>query len=131
MGKDYVKERNDKKAEVLAKCFGRCAYCGCDLTVDSMQMDHIISKVLYRERSGMYRRIGIRENGIENLNPACVSCNDSKGICTIEQFRERLEVLVDNLRINNATFRIAEKYGLVSAEHKKIVFYFETLKVNG
>lgn len=32
---------------VLEKCNSKCAYCGCDLTLESMQVDHIISRKKY------------------------------------------------------------------------------------
>ncbi len=64
-----------KRISVHAKTDGFCAYCGTKVGIDDFVIDHLHPKAL-----------GGRNN-IENLMPACWSCNSSKGSKTIEQFR--------------------------------------------
>lgn len=133
MAKNYVKLWREKKESVLSKYGSRCAYCGCELTRDTMQMDHIIPKTEFLDylKARQFREAGIKRDDISNLNPSCETCNDSKGICTIERFRERLEYVIDRLRNDTPHFILAEKYGMVTATPKKVVFYFETFLSNG
>jgi hypothetical protein len=65
-----------KKADVWAKTEGRCYYCGLVLEhKTTFCIDHIIPQIA---GSG---------DGIDNVVPACRSCNSTKGIKTIEEFR--------------------------------------------
>ena len=54
---------------------GRCAYCRCPAPV---QADHRIPLA----RGGM--------NGIDNILPACATCNQRKHLLTEDEFRARL-----------------------------------------
>jgi len=64
-----------KKAAVLAKTKGLCAYCGIDLEVCGFVIDHVFPRFLGGS------------NDIGNLLPACPPCNTSKGKKTLEQYR--------------------------------------------
>ena len=64
-----------KREKILAKTGCRCAYCGWKLSDEDYTADHIIP----RSRGG--------NNAIENLLPSCRSCNSSKGMKTLEEFR--------------------------------------------
>lgn len=121
------------RQEVYDKYDGRCAYCGQKIEIKDMQVDHIIPKFHYSESYGCLIVDGRKFddyglNDIRNLNPACRSCNKFKTAFTLEDFRKELEAQVLRLRKYQNTFRIAERYGLVVAEEKPVVFYFE--KVN-
>lgn len=70
-----------ERQHVYEKCNGRCAYCGCELDIKDMQIDHIQS---------LYWHNG--SNEIDNLLPACRSCNHYKGSSTLENFRKILNV---------------------------------------
>uniref|UniRef100_A0A6M3JLV8 Putative homing endonuclease n=1 Tax=viral metagenome TaxID=1070528 RepID=A0A6M3JLV8_9ZZZZ len=52
----------------------RCAYCGCELTSDTITIDHQIPLI----RGGT--------NYIDNLVPSCQSCNSKKGTKTAEEY---------------------------------------------
>ena len=101
------------RQKVFEKFNGHCAYCGDELELKKMHVDHILARL----RGG--------ENNYSNYNPACISCNASKSTYTIEEFRERLIADVDRLRRDSAKFRILERFGIVSQTKTVLKFYFE------
>ena len=123
--KQYTKQ---KRAKVFNKYNGRCAYCGDEL--EFMHIDHIVPK----QRGMDYaeaQKLGIPKgkDNIENLNPACPSCNISKSTYPLEVWRNELKLKINRLRRDVTNIRILERYGLLEfKEDKEIVFYFETLK---
>lgn len=56
---------------------GRCAYCGCSLDYNEMEIAHVVPVT-----NG-----GLDE--LDNLLPACHDCNHSKGGLTVEEFRSQ------------------------------------------
>ena len=56
---------------------GRCAYCGCSLDYNEMEIDRVVPVT-----NG-----GLDE--LDNLLPACHDCNHSKGGLTVEEFRSQ------------------------------------------
>lgn len=97
---------------VYAKYHGHCAYCGKEIVYKDMQVDHIHPHYL-----------GGQDN-IENLNPACRSCNFRKGTMSVERFREELVHQTDNL-CKTFQGRISLAYGLIERHDQPPVFYFE------
>ena len=92
----------EERQYLLNKYNQKCAYCGCDLNYESLTADHIIP---------------LHKNGtdnIENMNPACRSCNHYKSTYTTEQFREQIKAIPGRLMKSSATFRLAVKYGLIT-----------------
>lgn len=106
----------DKKTrqKVLDKYAGKCAYCGCDLTLATMQVDHIDAKY----RGG--------KDDISNYNPACRQCNFYKSTFDIETFRTQMKSLHDRLN-KQFIYRLAVKYGIIT-ENNFEKFYFERIK---
>lgn len=116
--------------KVYQKYGGRCAYCGDEITLKQMQIDHIIPKRHYSEAHGCliveakkFTEYGL--NDIRNLNPACRPCNNRKSACTLEEFREEILEQVRRLRRDSNQFRLAERFGLVESKIKPVVFWFE------
>lgn len=73
--------------QLVHKKYGeRCAYCGCPLAYKDMQVDH-----LHPLKKG-----GTDE--LENLMPACRSCNHYKESFTLEQFRDRIGKTINAFR---------------------------------
>ena len=103
-----------ERKQVYDKCNGHCAYCGCELNIKDMQIDHIQS---------LYWHNG--SNEMDNLLPACRSCNHYKGASTLENFRKNLERMPQVLMRDCVTYRIAARYRLVIPNEQKVVFYFE------
>lgn len=107
------------RQQVYDKYHGHCAYCGCELDIKDMQVDHLNS--VYR--ADIEGRVP--DNTIDNFMPACRMCNYYKGVATIEQFRNRLSYsLMRNVRLP-FDYRLALKYGLIKEDVKPIEFYFE------
>lgn len=104
------------RKQVYDKYGGHCAYCGCLIDYNDMQVDHIKS---------IYWNNGTNE--IENYNPACRMCNFYKSTMNIEDFREQLGKLLQRLE-KVFIFRLAKKYGLIKEVKKPIEFYFEKLE---
>lgn len=101
------------RLKVYQKYNGHCAYCGCQLALKDMQVDHIYS---------VYRYNGA--NDIENYNPACRMCNFYKSTMPIEDFKKQLGKLTSRLE-KTFIYRLAKKYGLIQEVEKPVKFYFE------
>ena len=107
------------RGQVYAKYNGHCAYCGCELTMSEMKVDHHIA---YMGEGG--------EDTLENYYPACDVCNRVKSNYSIEQFKNKIRRCGEIHRkrkepIMADSDKIAIKYGLVE-EDKPIEFYYET-----
>lgn len=109
---------------VWMKYDGHCAYCGCEITVSGMQVDHVKAKYL-SQLDGEDT-----DNSIENLMPACRQCNFYKATYSIEDFRNRLkETLLPNL-MSTFQYRLAEKIGMVETKEWDGKFHFERCNDN-
>jgi 5-methylcytosine-specific restriction endonuclease McrA len=71
----------DERRIVLLKYKGKCAYCGCNVSLNGggntfkMHVDHIIP----RAHGG--------RNNVRNYNPSCKPCNALKRDYSIEEFK--------------------------------------------
>ncbi len=103
------------RAEVYAKCHGRCGYCGVSLpTIQAMQVDH-----MHPKQFGGKDEIG-------NLMPSCRPCNNYKTVFSLEEFRRMVANQIELLRRYASNYRHAERFGLVQASvPDRIVFHFE------
>lgn len=101
------------RLKVHEKYNGHCAYCGCELELKDMQVDHIESVYWYNGA-----------NDIENYNPACRMCNFYKSTMPIADFRKQLGKLTSRLK-DIFIYRLAKKYGLITEVEKPVKFYFE------
>jgi len=112
------------------------AYCGEEITLKAMQVDHIKPKRNFPRYDGGYyhcpllggTQVTHDVDAMENLNPSCRKCNNFKTAMSLEEFRRELEAQVVRARRYSVNFRMAEKFGLIQAEERPIVFYFEKLK---
>ena len=100
---------------VYAKCGGHCAYCGREIDISEMQVDHVESH---------YRHQG--KDCVENYLPACRDCNGLKSDYLLEEFRNVLipKCAKANPNSNTRAGRICKAYGL-KGRPKRITFYFE------
>jgi 5-methylcytosine-specific restriction endonuclease McrA len=103
---------------------GKCAYCGVDLLISQMQVDHIEPR-----RRGDINNPNVTNgrNHISNYNPSCRSCNASKGTFSIDEWRKQIEHKITILKRDSATFRICERFELVKVQKNDVLFYFEKL----
>ncbi|MCL1997867.1 MAG: HNH endonuclease [Turicibacter sp.] len=112
---DYKRRKLSKKErkQIHGSLGGHCAYCGCDLTIKDMQVDH---------------KQPLRKGGsdtIENMLPACRPCNHRKSTLDIEQFREDVLNFPNVLQRDNVTYRNAVRFEVVVPNLHKVKFYFE------
>lgn len=103
----------------------RCAYCGTEIELNQMQVDHLIPQYWLTLPNPKVTKEQVY--CFANLMPACRPCNKNKDTYPLEVWREMLHSQVDRLRKYQSTFRIAERFGLVKEIKKEIVFYFETI----
>ena len=107
------------RLQVYEKTEGHCAYCGCELLYEEMQVDHVIPLDGWSEKG---------EDSLENMLPACRSCNHYKSRSTVEGFRRMLENMPSVLMRDSVTYKNAVRYGLVIPNPKPIIFYFEKMQ---
>ncbi len=105
-----------ERLDVYNKCAGHCAYCGCKLEYNAMQVDHV--KPL---------RIGGADE-VTNMLPACRSCNHYKHSLDVEGFRRYLEGITHRLMRDSVPFQIAIRFGIVEHMGKNITFYYERIR---
>ena len=98
---------------------GHCAYCGVEIDIKDMQVDHFWPQFL------AYYQPDLDGNRPENLMPSCRKCNICKHAWRPEEFRKEMALQVSRLR-KNAQFDRALRFGQIEITEKPIVFYFET-----
>ena len=121
-----------ERLEVYNKYDGRCAYCGEEINLKDMQIDHIICKRNFisniKNNKQPYFLKHLTEEDLnhnDNLNPSCRVCNKRKDAFTLDGFREQVENQILYLNKYSSTYRTAKKYNLLEEKQRKIVFYFE------
>lgn len=123
----------DRK-KVYDKFGGKCAYCGCELN-GKFQVDHVIPQSLFTFFIGNKHKVPTflshltlgQVNHIDNLFPACCSCNNYKDAYDIERFRAEIGLFRERLNKLSTHYKFSIRYGLIQEIEKPIVFYFETL----
>jgi len=116
---------SQQRQKIYEKFDKHCAYCGCELKFDEMQADHLIPMQFYEE----YKANGIDIDSINNLVPACRSCNHYKSSLTLERFRNAIECFTKVLERDSVTYKNAVRFGQILPTPHHVVFYFE--KYNG
>lgn len=103
------------REQVYLKYGGHCAYCGREIAMKDMQVDHFIPKRGWNESGS---------DDLANLMPACRMCNHYKRAHSLETFRTYIEEIPKKLR-ENYIYKIGVVYGNVIENEKQIQFYFE------
>lgn len=102
---------------VYEKMDGHCAYCGCDLRYEDMQVDHVVPLEGWSQKG---------TDTLDNMLPACRSCNHYKRANTLEGWRKQLEAIPQTLARDSVTYRAGRRFGLiVEFANPKVEFYFE------
>ena len=109
------------RGNVYAKYNGHCAYCGCELSLSEMKVDHHIA---HMGEGG--------EDSLDNYYPACEVCNRVKSNLSIEDFKKAIRHCGEIHRKRKVPImadsdKIAIKYCLTN-EDKEITFYYENYK---
>jgi len=117
---------------IYSKFHGKCAYCGADIQLKDMQVDHIIPQRNFIQH--IHNRFRIPEflnhlteldlNNDDNLHPACRICNKWKSDFDLELFRSELSEQVHRLNSYSTNYRIAKKYGQIQETVAPIRFFF-------
>jgi hypothetical protein len=109
--------KKEERAFIHGLYGGRCAYCGTEIQIQEMQVDHYLP---LRRR----KKNGLERDSVENKKPACRSCNHYKRGLLPENFRKVLKKL--HLRLAELYHvRVARSYGLVKIKKFDGIFYFE------
>ena len=114
------------RLEVLNKYGSKCAYCGCELTNKTMQVDHLIPL----DRDIWTKVPNKPENdNFDNLMPSCKYCNNYKHSFSLEEFRFYLKQMLNEkheyLYKSMAKFQIAVNIGVITVKEWDGKFYFE------
>lgn len=114
------------REEVYTKCSGHCAYCGIEITMKQMQVDHIEPHWhTLTEQQAIKAKLVKGSHNIDNLNPSCARCNKWKSTYSLETFRDIIQTSIDRMERDTPNFRLARDYGLLTTTEKKVIFYFE------
>ena len=71
---------------------------------------------------------GIDVHSIDNLMPACGSCNRYKATMDLETFRKMLSGIPKRLARGVSTYNIAVRFGMIEEHNEPIKFYFERME---
>lgn len=120
-----MRKRLTKKERIAIynKYDGHCAYCGRPIEFSAFHVDHINP---VKEINGVMDNP--ENDTIDNMTPACRSCNSRKGSSTVDFFRWEMERSVEVLRRDSTAFKFAERYNQVECTTRPVVFYFEKVK---
>ena len=118
---------------VYDKYGGRCAYCGSEITLKDMQVDHIIPKQNFLWHLKNHHKIPAFLSHltiddcehIDNKFPSCRTCNKWKSVYDLETFREEISKQPERLMRDSAQYRMARRYMLVAETKQDVIFYFE------
>jgi len=114
------------RQEVYNKCLGHCAYCGKEITIKEMQVDHIQPHWhTLTEQQAIKAKVTKGSHDIDNLNPSCSRCNKWKSTYSLETFRDIIQKSIDRLERDTPNFRLAKDYNLLNVTENKVIFYFE------
>ena len=124
--------KKEDRIKVWEKYGHHCAYCGKEIKLEDMQVDHFVPKNRggyshWSDKEGKYV-VSHGEDSMENYMPSCRACNFRKRDMSIEQFRESIKEQAKGLLRGAAKFQVGMSiaYGLLTPSFDKpIVFYFE------
>jgi 5-methylcytosine-specific restriction endonuclease McrA len=126
----------EKRAKVYAKYGGRCAYCGKEISINDMQIDHIkaFAQSIYGKENDRKQVAEMIDDGsiddMDNLLPSCRACNYYKNINGIDGFRQRILNQLSHTCIDTFQARLAMQYGIIEYKPWDGEFYFEKIKKN-
>lgn len=133
--------KKELRIRVWEKYGKRCAYCGKEIEYRQLQVDHIepVHRSIYyvRDDKGFQvlneyyqpivkqKMLQKEKDHIENCNPSCARCNNRKGMCSIESFRNEIQLQCERLVRDSNQYRLALDYGLITETAIPVKFYFE------
>ena len=133
---------------IYKKYNGHCAYCGCEIEMKDMQVDHIVpvqpiidghrpwytnfkDKLKSQKEKDIYDKIiETKDMNIpENLVPACRQCNFYKHDSPLETFRKNIEDTLWHKLEKDFNYKLLTKYGCITENRRPIIFYFEKMDI--
>lgn len=133
---DQIKRKSISKAmrqQVYNKYNGHCAYCGKEIALKDMQVDHIIP-VMWAIYGTGEQRAPVEQmitdgsmDSLDNYMPTCRSCNFYKGMGNIESLRERIQHSLDRTCRSSFQTRLAMQCGIMNYKPWDGKFYFEKI----
>lgn len=126
--------KKEERIKVHQKFGGKCAYCGCDIELKGMHVDH--KEPIRRRYKWDKEKRKMMPDGcdnpeadcLENYMPACASCNIQKHSMDLEGFRKAIGQFINSLNSYHNQYKFAKRYGLVEETAKPVVFHFETIQ---
>lgn len=112
-----------KKADrvlILSKTNGVCFYCGENLE-GRWHADHF--HPIRRNSDGTMEHP--ERDKIENMIPACASCNKLKSSLNVECLRKYIEGFVSSLNKYTNQYKFAKRYGQIKETVQPVKFWFE------
>lgn len=128
-----------QRAALKQKFGGRCAYCGEPLG-DKWHGDHVIAVKRgghwERRKSDVfpyYTMVYVQDgtmrkpehDSLENMYPACIPCNMSKGDQNLEHWRKKLQEGAMAARRDCPIYKHAVRFGLIVEIPRRVEFWFE------
>lgn len=108
-----------QREEIYKKFDGHCAYCGRMIDYKDMQIDHVVPIHAWNEQE-------CGTDDMDNLFPACRSCNHYKRAHSVETFRKMISEIPTKLARDNYIFKVGCNYGLFDCKPVDVEFYYET-----
>lgn len=121
---------------VYNKCNGHCAYCGEQILITEMHVDHVKPlrrKNKYDKKTKKWKRTGVvrspQNDTIDNMLPSCAPCNLWKHSMNLEKFRRSVSNQAEKLYKKSTGFRLLFRFDIIEYNDKQIKFYFETMNI--
>ena len=112
-------KKNNRK-QVYDKYNGHCAYCGKEISIKEMQVDHY-----YPISAPAIGRVkGIKTDDVENKMPSCGRCNHYKRALQPESFRFMMKTIHERL-MKIYIVKVAVDFGIVKIQPFDGKFYYE------
>ena len=112
------------REEVHKKLNGHCGYCGKEITIKEMQVDHVIPK--WKKIQSFHNLEKI--NDFANLMPSCRRCNHYKRGDGLEEFRKKMITLHERIEKEYIN-KVAIDFGIINLTPFDGVFYFEKYEI--
>ena len=110
----------------------RCAYCGEQIKLKDMQVDHVVPKSRFQSfiknrwvPSFLKHLTEFDCDHLDNLFPACRVCNKWKNDWDLGMFKSEIQQQVKRLFDYSSNFRMAIRYNLIQETGNPVIFYFE------
>jgi 5-methylcytosine-specific restriction endonuclease McrA len=116
------------REEVYNRYEGHCGYCGKDITLKEMQIDHIIPK--WKLQDPIYFNTTAEQvECFENYMSSCRRCNHYKRGDTLEQFRTKMKTLHERIEKEYIN-KVGIDFKIIQLTPFDGIFYFEKFDNN-